>query len=359
MSAWKFGNEEEQRLKEMLDIAAPTSYEVLMGNYLRETWRALRLDVSTDVLGNVYSSLPGTVPIHIGLVAHMDTITIQISKVMPNGMLLFRSINLSPYVLLGQRVDIVSQKGFIPGVIGFDPTSQYGQPKGLTEEDLWIDIGTNSAQNSLSRIEIGDFAILQRQYTRIGESCICGTGIDDRIGLFILSECMSWFAIHRLPLYLHAISSVQEEIGLRGASAIIHNQHLDACFVVDVDYATDTLIPHENQLGELYLGKGAGMNRKADNNIVLQRLVRKVADKQGLPYQISLGRHIYGGTDATAIQLQMGGIATMNINIPCRYMHSAVEICNIQDVENVINLLIATIEHIAESNKKSFIPGID
>ncbi len=101
------------------------------------------------------------------------------------------------------------------------------------------------------------------------------------------------------------------------------------------------------------------MHRKADNNIVLQQIVQNVAKENGLPYQISLGRRIYGGTDASVLQLQQNGIAIMNINIPCRYMHSASEVCDIRDIETTVNLLIKAIDQIAILNKKSFIPGID
>ncbi len=359
MTTWKFDSEAENRLKELLIVAAPTSYEVMMGNYLRKIWTAQGFTVLSDVIGNVYASLHGTAPIHIGLVAHIDTIAIQVTKVLSNGTLAFRSLGIMPQVLVGQKVRILSKIGFVKGIIGFDPMCQYNISKGITDEDLWIDIGTDSSQDSLLQISIGDFAVLQNQYLRINDKRISCSGIDDRIGLFIINECMSWFAAKGAPLCLHAVGSVQEEIGLRGASVVGSQQHLDACFVLDVDFATDTTASYENLLGELYLGKGTGMHRKADNNIVLQQIVQNVAKENGLPYQISLGRRIYGGTDASVLQLQQNGIAIMNINIPCRYMHSASEVCDIRDIETTVNLLIKAIDQIAILNKKSFIPGID
>ncbi|MCD8176564.1 MAG: hypothetical protein LUE98_03715 [Tannerellaceae bacterium] len=359
MPNWKSTNEVEEQLKKMLSIASPYSGEIPIGNYLREVWSSLNCDVSTDVLGNVYASLAGRTPIHIGLVAHIDTVGIQITKITSCGMLLFRSIGISPHVLLGQTIEILSAKGIIVGVIGFDPTSQYDGSRGFMEKDLWIDIGTSTKEESSSMVEIGDCAVLKGEYVHIGKSNIKSSAIDNRIGLLIITECLRWFSSKSSPLHLHVIGSVQEELGLRGASVISNHKQLNACFIVDVDYTTDTLISHENQLGKLVLGKGVGFHKKADNNIVLQRIAKEVADKKNLPYQISLGRRIYGGTDASAIQLNRGGVATMNINIPCRYLHSASEICNIQDVETAVNLLIEMICMIAELNKNSFIPGID
>lgn len=359
MSVWKFNNEAEEQLKEMLSIVSPFSSEIPIGNYLRGIWDTLKCGVSTDVLGNVYASLSGLAPIHIGLIAHIDTVGIQITKITSCGMLLFRSIGLSPYVLLGQSVEILTIKGIIAGVIGFDPTSQYSAPKGVAVEDLWIDIGTCTKEESSSMVEIGDYGVLKGEYVRIGKSHIKNSAIDNRIGVFIINECLRWFSIKGSPLHLHVIGSVQEELGVRGASVIASHKQLNACFVIDVDYATDTLTPHENQLGRLVLGGGVGFHKKADNNIVLQRIAKEVANKNNLPYQVCLGRWIYGGTDASTIQLQLGGIATMNISIPCRYIHSASEVCNIHDIETAVNLLIETIYQIAELNKNSFIPGID
>jgi endoglucanase len=359
MSTWKFNNEAEAQLKKMLSIVSPFSCEIPTGNYLREAWSELNCNIATDVMGNVYASVEGEKPIHIALVAHIDTVGIQITKITSCGMLLFRSIGMNPHALLAQSVEILTSKGIITGVIGFDPTSQYGAPKSLMEEDLWIDIGTSSKEESSLTVEVGDCAVLRGEYARIGESNIKSSAIDNRIGLFIINECLRWFTANGSPLHLHVIGSVQEELGLRGASVIANHKQLNACFIIDVDYATDTLTPHENQSGRLILGKGVGFHKKADNNIVLQRIAKDVANKKSLPYQISLGRRIYGGTDASAIQLQMGGVATVNINVPCRYMHSASEMCNIQDVETAVNLIIETIHQIAELNKNSFIPGID
>lgn len=359
MSVWKFNETAEKRLKQLLTIPSPFSFEVPMGNYLRRIWNSFNCDVSTDVLGNVYASLPGTMPIHVGLVAHIDTVAIQITQITDRGMLFFRSAGLRPFVLLGQRVEILTAKGKVQGIIGFDPLSQYNTSPSSIEDNLWIDIGTYSEEESSSLVAIGDFAVLKGEYTHIGKSCIGNTGIDNRIGIFIVNECIRWFATKGAPLHLHAIGSVQEEMGLRGATAITNHKQLNACFILDVDYATDTPTTHEVQLGKLSLGKGTGLHKKADNNMVLQRIVQEVANINGLPYQMNLGRHLYGGTDASVIQIQQGGIATINLNIPCRYMHSAIELCNIQDIETTVNLLIAIINTLATSQKHSFIPGID
>lgn len=356
---WKFDSEAYNRLQKLIEIISPSMEETSMASYLRRLWVSNDTKVRTDVMGNIHASIGDDNAVHIGLIAHIDTVGIQITKICSNGLLQFRYIGIRPHVLLGQQVKVLTKKGIIKGVVGFDPTSQYGQPKGLADDDLWLDIGAFNYENALSMVDIGNLAVLVPQLSELNSNYICGTGLDDRIGIFIINECLNWFTKNASPVCLHIIGSVQEEIGLRGASVIASQYQLDACFVIDVDYSTDTLASHDNQMGVLQLGKGVGLHIKSDNNPVLRKLATKMADEFNISYQLSLGRFLCGGTDASSLQLLNGGIATLNINIPCRYMHSPIEICNKIDIKNAIELLICIINRIGKTNQRSFIPGID
>lgn len=356
MRRWHFENEDFKQLSELTDIVSPSMDERDMASFLRRKWSDTATYVKSDIMGNVYAAMNEDREIHIGLIAHMDTVAIQITKVLNNGLLQFRSIGLRPHLLLGQSMHILTEKGIIKGVIGFDPTSQYGQPKGLVEDDLWLDIGACNYEDASSMVDVGDLAVLSPRISEMTGDIICGSGLDDRIGLFILNKCMSLFKEHSPSVCLHLIGSTQEEVGMRGAAVIASHCRLDACFVIDVDYATDTLTPHENQMGALHLGKGAGIHIKSDNNRVLRKIVCDVADEHDIPYQKSLGRFIYGGTDASAVQLQCGGVATININIPCRYIHSPVELCHKKDIESAVNIIMYSIQEIADKKINNFIP---
>lgn len=359
---WTFNSAASKRLKHLIEIIAPSMDEQIMANYLREQWNNILGNIRIDVMGNLCALLTteGKVePLQIGVVAHMDTVAVQITNILSNGMLQFRSIGLQPHTLLGQPMKVLTNNGIISGVIGFDPTSQYGQPKGLVTDDLWLDIGASKSDDARQLVEVGNLAVLEPRIVEMGNNYLCGAGIDDKIGIFVLNECMNWFAEHSVPVNLHFIGTVQEELGLRGANTAISNLALDACIVIDVDYATDTPASHENQMGSLSLGKGVGLHAKADNNPVLRRIAKEVAAKEQIPYQITLGRFTYGGTDASPLQIQNGGVATLNVNIPCRYMHSPVEMCHKSDVESAIRLIISLVEELGARQQKSFIPGID
>lgn len=356
---WMFDAMAYERFVELMLIISPSMEENAMARFLSQRWKAYDMEVFTDVMGNIHAIANKQGTIHIGLIAHMDTVAIQITKVCGNGLIQFRSIGLRPHTLLGQPVKILSSVGFIDGVIGFDPTSQFGQPKGLVEDDLWLDIGAIDYNDAISKVSVGDLAVLVPRCIPLGEDCISGTGIDDRIGLFVITECMGLIVDSYPNVCLHLIGTTQEEIGLRGSAVIAAQYSLDACFVIDVDYATDIFTSHENQMGALHLGKGVGLHVKSDNNPVLRTLACNVAEEIEISYQKSVGRFIYGGTDATSIQLQSKGIATLNLNIPCRYMHSPIEICNKHDVENAICLLAGCIERISITGQHSFIPELN
>ena len=347
---WRFDSSASDRLCNLMRVISPTMNETAMSHCLMELWHDENVELSSDVLGNLHAVINRDGRIHIGIVAHMDTVAIQITNILQNGMIQFRSIGLSPHVLLGQPMVVVGENKFIEGNVGFDPTSQYGQPKGLVIDDLWLDIAATSAGEANSMVDVGDLAVLKPSMKIVNDKFISGTGIDDRIGVFVLSECLRMFIENPVPsVCLHIIASVQEEVGLRGASVIAAKYPLDACFVVDVDYATDTLTPHENQMGALHLGKGVGIHVKADNNSELRKMALRLASQKKIAVQKSVGRFVYGGTDATSLQLQCGGIATMNVNIPCRYMHSPVEMCHIHDVESSIHLLWEMIKEIGDN----------
>lgn len=359
MNNWIFDKNAENNLKSLLSIHSPSSMEMQTANLLRNAWKQLGLDVKTDVLGNVYGTLNPDKKFTVAIVAHMDVVSIQVTKILDNGLLLFRRLGTSLYSLIGREICIITGNKTVQGVIGYDPLERSFSEKSLLDDDLWIDIGVESKEEALSFVSIGDFAVYEPHYNRIGANKICSTGLDNRIGLFVAMEAMKLICKKSLNISVCIIGSVQEEIGLRGAQVIGNNQSINACIVTDVDYATDIITNKDKQIGELILGKGIGLCRKADNNIVLQAIIKDVASNNNIPYQINLGRNIHGGTDATSLQLQMSGIATTNISIPCRYMHSPNEICDTRDVEYAVNLLAKSIEYIDSQNKQTFIPGID
>lgn len=340
--------DEVERLKSLLMIVSPSMQESEMTAFLRKEWKSIYPDASVriDSLGNLEVSMIKNPSLPtLALVAHADTVCIQITEGVGNGKYRFRSVGLSPQTLLGQKVIVLTENGQkYDGVIGFDATSQYGQPKGLVFEDLWIDVPQSKAWKYISP---GDLAVV-RPSVVISDQTVTSPGLDDRVGLFIIGEVLRRCSYSSMPVNLVLVATAQEEVGLRGSAMFHFSTIPDYVIVLDVDYATDIPTPHEDQMGRLWLHKGPGVQRKADCNSELRRLITECAKKNEVPLQVSLGRFLYGGTDATQMQTirNDSGIKVCNLSIPCRYMHSPAETVSFDDLKNAIHLICYVAQNI-------------
>lgn len=344
----KLDKEQLNRLTSLLKIISPSMQEANMTDYLQHQWSGVCQagKARRDAMGNLeFSIIRNESYPTIALVSHSDTVCVQITCKQCAGQYRFRSVGLSPHTLLGQKVVLVNEEGKeIDGVVGFDATSQYGQPKGLVFEDLWIDI---PADND-NEITPGDLAVL-RPSVSISESTVTASGLDDRVGLFIIGEILKHFndTFGDVPVNLICVATVQEEVGLRGSGMFKFSRTPDAVIVLDVDYATDIPTPHREQLGDLHLHKGPGVQRKADNNPRVRQMIKDAAIRLGKPLQVSPGRFLYGGTDGTQLQMSRvdDGYAVANVTIPCRYMHSPAETVSLSDAADAISILCNVIEN--------------
>lgn len=329
------------RLTSLIDVISPSMQEKEMVSHIKADWHSVapKGQMTIDAIGNVEFSIRrnDSYPT-LALVAHADTICVQITQKAGIGKFRFRSIGCSPHMLLGQQVVIINEAGDkINGVVGFDATSQFGQPKGLVFEDLWIDVPNDEHCQS---IEAGDLVVLKPSFLTDGKF-ITATALDDRLGLFILGEVLRWYAHDDVPVNLTCVATAQEEVGLRGSLAFEFSHTPDAVIVLDVDYATDIPTPHEDQMGRLYLGQGPGVLRKADNSPLLRNFIKSIASIHNIPLQTSLGRFVYGGTDCSSLQTTRNdhGFPTANITLPVRYMHSPIETAALTDVAHAIELV--------------------
>jgi endoglucanase len=165
---------------------------------------------------------------------------------------------------------------------------------------------------------------------------------------------MRQLAKRKLNVAVFGVGTVQEEVGLRGATASAFAIDPAVGFAIDVGFATDLPDIPKKQYGDITLGKGPALSRSCDNNIVLGKILRDTAKAKNIPYQESVAHRATGGTDAAAIQLTRGGVATALLSIPNRYMHSQVEMCDLRDAEAAVELLVETIAGF--SGEESFIP---
>ena len=298
-------------------------------------------EVRVDTLGNVLAikRARGTAArrVRVMLDAHMDEIGLMIVRANDDGTLQFRAVGgIDDRILPGKVVLIGPDR--LPGVIGTPPIHlAHGDDEVKKIEALAIDIGAAGKDEALGAVAIGQMATFNTRYRSLGTT-VSGKAFDDRAGCAILIELLQG---PRLPVDLLAAFTVQEEVGLRGAHVAAYAFEPDAAIVIDATPAND-LPPSIDQdvSPNTRLGLGPAVYVMTRSTVSDPRLVKHVisiADRRGIPYQIRQPGG--GGTDAGSIAPTRGGVPTISISVPARYIHTAVALINLNDVRHTIELV--------------------
>lgn len=337
--------------KQLVDTPSPSGYEQRVQRVFRDRVAAYTADIRTDVLGNVYATVnPGGSP-RIMLAGHSDEIGFQVRYISEEGMLYFGSIGgHDVLVTVGQRVTVHTASGPVLGVLGrtaihlLDPEKRKKTPE---LDDLWIDIGASDKADAESVVAIGDCVTYQHEMQCLrGDLCVA-RGFDDKMGVFIVSEALRLLAKTSLKSAVIGVSTVQEEVGLRGARTSAYDVNPQIGIATDVGHAVDYPGGDKKKVGDMKLGKGPIITRGANINPVLFNLLIATAKEIDIPYQIQAAPGATG-TDANVIQLNRAGVATGLISVPLRYMHTPNEIMNLQDIENAAKLIAGFCERVTE-----------
>lgn len=315
--------------------------------------------VSTDNLGSVIGQIHPDSDFQILVTAHADEIGMQVVSITAEGMIKFRKLGgIDVHSLYGHRVVILTSDGnHIKGVVQRNPRLINESEQGYTirTSELWIDVGAESSEDLKGCIHPGDYISFEPDVVELLNGRIVSKGIDDKVGVFCVLKAAQLLMEAEVKIGVSFATTVQEEIGQRGVMPIVNRAHPNLAFVVDVDYAQD----FPQGTGDVVLGKGAVLTMNADNNLKLRNLVRNVADLSNISYQLSIGTSISGCTDAEKIQRTGLGVATLNVAIPCRGMHSHTEICDIHDVISAVNLIVESIVQIDRQQIIDFSPSMN
>lgn len=335
-------------LNDLTALRAPSTREVAVQRWLDRYLQSKGYGAQGDAQGNLWCSNRREGGLKCGIIAHADEIGIQITSIETPGIARFRKIGgLRAPSLLGHKIVFTNTRGeAVTGIVGCDPIQNNGTETGIMvrTSDLWVDIGAESAEEFSTRLNVGDFATFEFEgVERLSENRIIGKAFDDRCGLSVVIKAFDELAGRYDNLELILISSVQEELNLFGSKSMPVN--LDVAIVVDVDFASDT--PSDiSDLTNLVLGRGIGVCINADNQQVLSDMLLDVCREQGIPFQTTVGRSFSGGTDAAALRLK-NATATVNINIPLRYMHTSHEMLDLRDLEWGVKAVIAMVEKLS------------
>lgn len=303
-----------------------------------------------DALNNCYAVLNPKSEFRIMLEAHIDEIGFQVTYIDDQGFVYIRQCGgVDCACIPGSLVDIHTVDGAsVRGIIGKRPV-HVQKPEERTKvpelEELWVDTALNTSDVK-KRISVGDYVSYMNNFHRLGQNGIVSKGLDDKIGVYIVSETIRRLASETLSVGVCGVATVQEEVGYKGAKTSAFNIAPQMSISIDVGFASDVPNISKKRYGEILLGGGPVVNHNTDSNRSLVNIVKKVASEKGITYQNCANSLPSGGTNTASVQTSYKGVKTLLLSIPNRYMHTQVELCDIRDVESAIDLLVETILYI-------------
>jgi putative aminopeptidase FrvX len=347
-------------LKRYMQTICPTGYEEEASHVWREEAEKFADRTWVDQHGNSFAVINEKGTPRIMLAGHADEIGLLVTHIDELGFLYFTGLGgWDVQVLPGQRVRIKTKDGVVLGLIGRKPIHLIDaeeRKKVVKMEDLWIDIGAKDAKEAAKLVDIGDPAVLDYEFAELRNGLVTARGFDDRIGAFVVLEAARLAASMKPKAAIYAVATVQEEVGVRGATTSAYGIDPQVGIAVDVGHATDMpeMGAEKKKTGDAKMGGGPIITRGPNVNTPLFDRIVKTAKAKDIPIQI----HAYPrptGTDARAIQITRAGVATAVVGVPNRYMHSPSEVVHLDDVENCAKLIAETIAGIGP--KTSFLPS--
>ena len=336
-------------LDKLLRIAAPSGYEAPVAAAWRE--EASFAEVTTDGIGSSIARVGQAAPL-LAVVGHIDEIGLAITHIDEQGFLWFTSVGgWDPQILVGQRVEIRTRDGIVPGVVGRKPIHllEPDQRKKVVElKALHIDVGAADRDEAAEMIRIGDPVVIAGEPVAVVGVLGVVRSMGNRLGSYIALEALR--RCHErgtLRGSFAAVAAVQEEIGTYGARTSAFEVRPDLAVAIDVTHATDAPGVDEKQLGSHPLGSGPVIGRGSTLSPKVFDLLIEAAEAAEIEHTIEASGRT-SGTDADAIQISRSGVPTGLVSIPLRYMHSPVEMVDLADVEATVALIAAFAESLVE-----------
>jgi endoglucanase len=331
-----------QFLRDLLSAPSPSGYEQPVQTVVRRFLEPFAEEVRTDWHGNVIGAInPGGSP-RIMLAGHCDQIGLMVKYIDDRGFLWVDSIGgWDIQMLIGQNLVVWGKQGPVPGVIArkaIHLLSPEDRKKVPEMKDLWIDIGAKDREDARQVVAVGDAVTFELGFRRLRNNLAAAPGMDNKVGAWVVMSALRQVAELAPQAAIFAVSTVQEEIGLRGAQTSAYALDAKLGIAVDVTHATDCPTLDVKQYGEVTLGNGPMLYRGPNiNPVVHQRLV-ELAQVHEIPIQTG-GLSRAASNDANVMQISRGGLATAIVAIPNRYMHSPVEIVSLSDLEHAAAII--------------------
>jgi endoglucanase len=344
---------------ELLSTPGVSGYEQPVQRVVRRYAESFADEIKIDVHGNLLLAVNPQAAVRVMYAGHADQIGLIVSHVDENGFLYVQTVGgWDPQQLVGSRLSIWTESGPINGVIARKPIhllEESERNQVVKIKELWVDIGAANREQALSVVGIGDPVTFQLGYQELQNRLVNGPAVDDRCGVWVVVEALRRAKEMGIECGLFAVSTVQEEVGLRGAKTAAFGIDPQIGIAVDVTHASDCPTIDQRQQGEVKLGKGPVIVRGPNVNPRIAERLFEVAEDNEIPFQRSaLGRA--APNDSNPIQVNRCGVATGILAIPNRYMHSCVETISLDDINQAAMLLAHFAKSIDPSSSDWLMP---
>ena len=332
-------------LRRLLTAAGPSGYEGAPAAVFAQAARDFTQDVSTDVMGSVVARVAGLIPgtPSLAVVGHIDEIGLIVTHIDDQGFLRVTGIGgWDAQILVGQRVELHTRTGTLPGVVGrkaIHLMREEERKKVPEVRELHIDIGARSGEEARAQVRNGDVAVIAAEPIEVANGRAVARSMDNRLGAFIALEVARAVAdAGGPPGDVMACAVVQEEITMAGAATSAHRLRPDVVIAVDVTHETGTPGVEVADEGAHAFGDGPVIERGSILNPAVFELLHDTAVAREIPFTIAASARSTG-TDADAIHRSRSGIPTGLVSIALRYMHSPVEMVQLDDIDACVRLI--------------------
>jgi putative aminopeptidase FrvX len=338
-------------LTELLETPSPSGYETRGQRVWVEYAKRFADDVRTDAYGNavaVYNE-DASGPT-LAFAGHGDEIGFIVRRIDDDGYVHLGRIGGSDRtVSKGQHVTIHGSDGPVPGVVGQTAIHLREKEDDSIDEinEQLVDVGADDDEEASAVVSVGDPITFSSTVEDLMGDKLAGRGLDNRVGTYTAIEGLRRVADADVDVTVVAVSTVQEELGKRGADMITDDLDVDAALVVDVTHAGDFPGATTEKTGDIALGDGPVIGRGSANHPVVSQLARKAAADADIDVQLQAAG-LATGTDADEFYVSAGGVPSLNVGVPNRYMHTPVEVVDTTDVEAVVDLLAAFAEGVVD-----------
>ena len=335
----------EDFLREVVALPGVTGNESAAAAYIAKAFEPYCDDVKIDCMNNVIGHIAGSGP-KVILCAHQDEIGLMVSKIEKDGSLRMRNVGgVDPRILPGMRVTVWGKEKLM-GVIGAKPPhllTAEDRAKNYQREDLYVDLGM-TPEHVNEKVQVGDFITLEYGFTQLLNNRYATKSVDDRGCVAILLRTMEALQKVEHTADLYFVATVQEEIGAYGAMTAGFGVDPEIGIVLDVCHAATPGAPalSTHELGSVVSGKGPFINR------YLRKKLDEIAAE--INTEVQTGVSTRGtGTDADTLTIVRGGVPTVLLELPLKYMHTSVELFDMRAVTECARLLTAYCSAIDDS----------